>query len=181
MTPSTVSRFESCLETTSTITNGLWHFSKEYAFEKSTQARNMSAAIWAAGRGLDILLNINSDITSSDTELIFCNGGSQSIIFIDLASFAKFRIIDERPNFNASLEHPRIMATQVFDVRARGNMFTNTRHILGALRVSRFSLLDSVYACQLSKDQSLLFTANRGLNHITIYDYPSNERRLRVQ
>ena len=38
----------------------------------------------------------------------------------------------------------------------------------GALRVSRFSLLDSVYGCQLSRDQSLLFTANRGLNQISI-------------
>jgi hypothetical protein len=45
--------------------------------------------------------------------------------------------------------------------------------------LSRFAVLDSVYACQLSLDQSLLFTANRGLNHITIYDYPSN--RIRVQ
>jgi hypothetical protein len=42
-------------------------------------------------------------------------------------------------------------------------------------------LLDSVYACQLSADQSLMFTANRGLNHITIYDYPSGEIRFRVQ
>jgi len=41
-------------------------------------------------------------------------------------------------------------------------------------------MLDSVYACQLSNDQSLLFTANRGLNHITLYDYPSNQLRLRV-
>ena len=30
------------------------------------------------------------------------------------------------------------------------------------------------------EDQTLLFTANRGLNHITIYDYPSTELRLRV-
>jgi hypothetical protein len=37
-----------------------------------------------------------------------------------------------------------------------------------------------VYACQLSEDQTLLFTANRGLNHITVYDYPANEIRLRV-
>ena len=153
-------------------------FLKEYAFEIDAGEKHVRRH-WAAGR--EIPAHINSDITSSDTELIFCNGGSQSIIFIDLASFAHFRIIDERPDINASLEHPREMATQVFDVLARGNMFTNTRHILGALRVSRFSLLDSVYACQLSKDQSLLFTANRGLNHITIYDYPSNERRLRVQ
>ena len=153
-------------------------FLKEYVFEIDAGEKHVRRH-WAAGR--EIPAHINSDMTSSDTELIFCNGGSQSIVFIDLATFAKFRIIDERPNINVSLEHPREIATQVFDVLARGNMFTNTRHILGALRVSRFSLLDSVYACQLSKDQSLLFTANRGLNHITIYDYPSNERRLRVE
>ncbi len=46
--------------------------------------------------------------------------------------------------------------------------------------MSRFSLLDSVYACQLSADQSLLFTANRGLNCITIYDYPAGEVRIRT-
>jgi hypothetical protein len=36
------------------------------------------------------------------------------------------------------------------------------------------------YACQASEDQTLLFTANRELNHITVYDYPANEIRLRV-
>ena len=60
-------------------------------------------------------------------------------------------------------------------------MFTSSRHLLGALRVSRFSLLDSVYGCQLSRDQSLLFTANRGLNHITIYNYPGLDERMRVK
>ena len=69
---------------------------------------------------------------------------------------------------------------QAYDVLQRGNLFGNSQHILGALRVSRFSLLDSVYACQLSKDQRFLFTANRGLNHITVYDYPSNTIRLRA-
>jgi hypothetical protein len=72
------------------------------------------------------------------------------------------------------------VATQVYDVLQRGNVFGNSQHILGALKVSRFALLDSVYACQLSADQSLLFTANRGLNHISIYDYPSNRLRLRA-
>jgi hypothetical protein len=79
-----------------------------------------------------------------------------------------------------ALEHPREIATQVYDVLARGNMFTNSRHILGALRVSRFALLDSIYACQLSRDQTLLFTANRGLNHITVYDYPAGTVRARI-
>jgi hypothetical protein len=52
---------------------------------------------------------------------------------------------------------------------------------LSALRASRFTVLDSIYATMLSGDQSLLFTANRGMNHITIYDYPSNGVRLRVK
>ena len=153
-------------------------FLKEYAFEIDAAEKQVRRH-WSAGR--EIPAHINSDMTLSDKELIFCNGGSQSIVLIDLKSFASFRIIDERPDLTTSLERPREMATQVFDVLARGNVFTNTRHFLGALRVSRFSLLDSVYACQLSKDQGLLFTANRGLNHITIYDYPSTTRRLRVQ
>ncbi|MEM9780606.1 MAG: hypothetical protein AAF813_11835, partial [Pseudomonadota bacterium] len=63
---------------------------------------------------------------------------------------------------------------------SRGNVFGNSQYFLSALRVSRGSLLDSIYACQLSSDQRLLFTANRGLNHITVYNYPDNSVRLRV-
>lgn len=153
-------------------------FLKEYVFEINAKECQV-VRHWAAGR--EIPAHINSDMSLSDTELIFCNGGSQTIVFLDLESFSKFRIIDERPDIPTSLAHPREIATQVYDALARGNFFTNTRHFLGALRVSRFSLLDSVYACQLSADQRFLFTANRGLNHITIYDYPSNAIRLRVQ
>jgi hypothetical protein len=101
-------------------------------------------------------------------------------MLVDLASLAKYRFIDEKPTMQDQFDRPREIATQVFDILARGNIFTNGRHLLGALRVSRFSLLDSVYACQLSRDQSLLFTANRGLNHITIYDYPSATIRCRI-
>jgi hypothetical protein len=79
------------------------------------------------------------------------------------------------------LRHPRQVLTQVYDTFARGNFFTNSRHFVGALRVSRFTLLDSVYACQLSHDQSLLFTANRGMNHITVYNYPDASLRVRVK
>jgi hypothetical protein len=152
-------------------------FLKEYVFEIDAKGCQVTRH-WSAGR--EIPAHINSDMTLSDSELIFCNGGSQTIVCLDLQTFAKFRIIDERPDFAEALNHPREVATQIYDVLARGNVFTNTRHFLGALRVSRFSLLDSVYACQLSADQRFLFTANRGLNHITIYDYPSNELRLRV-
>jgi hypothetical protein len=153
-------------------------FLKEYAFEIDATAKRVLRH-WATGR--ETPAHINSDMTLSDKELIFCNGGSQSIVCIDLESFSNFRIIDERPDFKTAMEHPREMASQVYDALARGNVFTNSRHFLGALRVSRFTLLDSVYACQVSQDQRLLFTANRGLNHITVYDYPSAAIRLRVK
>lgn len=160
-----------------------WHdwgmaFLKEYAFEIDVASGTVQRH-WAAGR--EVPAHINSDICLSDSELIFCNGGSQSIVCVDLASFARYRFIDEKPDAQAQLDRPREVRTQVFDVLARGNLFTNARHLLGALRVSRFSLLDSVYACQLSKDQRLLFTANRGLNHISIYDYPEATLRVRVK
>jgi hypothetical protein len=152
-------------------------FLKEYVFEIDAQSKKV-VRHWATGR--ETPAHINSDITLSSRELIFCNGGSQSIIFLDLKSFAQFRMIDERPDMATQMQHPREIATQVYDSLARGNIFTNSRLFLGALRVSRFSLLDSVYACQLSRDESLLFTANRGLNHISIYNYPDNSLRLRV-
>jgi hypothetical protein len=152
-------------------------FLKEYAFEIDA-AEGRVLRHWSAGR--EVPAHINSDITLSATELIFCNGDSQSVILIDRESFARYRVVDERPPLEAQLARPREVATQVFDIFARGNVFTNSRHFLGALRVSRFSLIDSIYACQLNADQSLLFTANRGLNHVTIYDYPSTEVRLRV-
>lgn len=152
-------------------------FKKEYVFEIDAADAKV-VRHWSGGR--EIPAHINSDLTLSDTELIFCNGGSQTIVCIDLETFAKFRIIDEKPDLAAQLERPREVATQVYDALARGNVFTNSRHFLSALRVSRFSLLDSVYAAKLSKDQTLLFTANRGLNHITVYDYPAGTIRLRV-
>lgn len=152
-------------------------FQKEYVFEIDA-ANGQILRHWSAGR--EIPAHINSDMALSNTELIFCNGGSQSIVLLDRATFAHYRIIDEKPDVAAQLARPREVATQVYDILVRANVLTNSRHVLGALRVSRFSLLDSIYACQLSRDQSLLFTANRGLNHITIYDYPSAEVRLRV-
>ena len=150
---------------------------KEYAFEIDAGAKQVTRH-WAASR--EVPAHINSDVTISDSELIFCNGASQSIVCIDLKNFADFRVIDEKPDLRTAMEHPREMATQVYDTLARGSFFTNTRHFLGALRASRFTLLDSVYGCQLSKDQSLLFTANRGLNHLTVYNYPDASIRLRV-
>lgn len=150
---------------------------KEYVFEIDA-ASGQILRHWATGR--DTPAHINSDIAMSDSELIFCNGGSQSILFLELENMARYRMIDERPDPAALAQRPREVASQAYDVLARGNVFGNSQHILNALKVSRFSLLDSVYACQLSSDQRLLFTANRGLNHISIYDYPSNTLRLRA-
>lgn len=152
-------------------------FLKEYAFEIDA-AEGRVIRHWSAGR--EVPAHINSDITLSRNELIFCNGASQSVVLLDRDSFASFRIIDECPGMVEQFARPREVAAQVFEVFTRGNFFTNSRHFLSALRVSRFALLDSIYACQLSRDQTLLFTANRGLNHITIYDYPSTELRLRI-
>ena len=150
---------------------------KEYVFEIDAETKQVRRH-WATGR--ETPAHINSDIAISDSELIFCNGASQSILLLDLETFAHHRMIDERPDPGELAQRPRELVTQAYDVLARGNVFGNSQHILGALRVSRFSLLDSVYACQLSADQRLLFTANRGLNHITVYDYPSNRVRLRA-
>ncbi|MFT3976304.1 MAG: hypothetical protein QM688_04205 [Sphingomonas bacterium] len=159
-----------------------WHewgmaYLKEYVFEIDAE-KAMVRRHWATGR--ETPAHINSDIALSDRELIFCNGGSQSIMFVELDTLAHYRMIDEHPGAAELVKRPREVATQVLDTFARGNFFGNSQHFLGALRVSRGSLLDSVYACQLSRDQTLLFTANRGLNHISIYDYPSNALRLRV-
>ncbi len=150
---------------------------KEYVFEIDAVEMRVLRH-WATGR--ETPAHINSDIALSDSELIFCNGGSQSILFLELGDLARYRMIDEKPDAAALASRPREVATQVYDVLQRGNVFGNSQHVLGALKVSRFSLLDSVYACQLSADQSLLFTANRGLNHISVYDYPSNRLRLRA-
>jgi hypothetical protein len=159
-----------------------WHewgmaYLKEYAFEIDP-AEPAVRRHWAAGR--DIPAHINSDICVSDRELIFCNGGSASIVCVDLDSFAGYRVIDARPDLKDALTRPREMARTVVDSLSRGNLFTNSRHFVAALQVSHGSLLDSIYGCQLSADRSLLFTANRGLNQIVVYDYPSGAVRNRI-
>jgi hypothetical protein len=150
---------------------------KEYVYEIDAESGEVTRH-WTAGR--EVPAHINSDVTISSTELIFCTGGSQSLVLLDLESFADYRVVDERPDLAVQARHGRAAAAQVLDAFSRGSPVTNGRHYLNALRVTRGSLLDSVYACQLSADQTLLFTANRGLNSITVYDYPAMTVRLRV-
>ena len=159
-----------------------WHewgmaYFKEYVYEIDAETGQVLRH-WTGGR--EVPAHINSDVTISDTELIWCNGGSQSVVLLDLATFASYRIIDERPDAATQLRHGRAAATQVLDAFTRASPGPSSRQFVGALRVSRGSLLDSVYGCQLSADQTLLFTANRGLNHLSVYDYPSLRLRLRV-
>ena len=91
-------------------------------------------------------------MTISDSELIFCTGGSQTVVLVDLATMTQHRIIDENPGPLGSWEFPRQSLNTVGESLMRGNFFTNS-HLYGeALRVSRGSLIDGIYACQLSAD-----------------------------
>jgi hypothetical protein len=159
-----------------------WHewamaYFKEYVFEIDAESGEVRRH-WASGQ--DTPAHVNSDVTISDRELIYCNGGSSTIVMIDLENLRDFRIIDERPSTFSHLRAYRQASRSVVDSLTRGSAVPSSRHLLGALRVSRGRLVDGVYACQLSADQSLLFTANRGLNTITVYNYPENTVRLRV-
>ncbi len=150
---------------------------REYAYEIDAETGQILRH-WSAGR--EVPAHINSDVTISDRELIFSTGGSQTVVLIDLDSMRTHRIIDEHPGALSQWPLRRQAMATVADTFARGGMFTNAKHYAAALQVSRGALFDGVYACQLSADQSLLFTANRGQNHITVYDYPSLTLRLRV-
>ena len=158
-----------------------WHewgmaWLKEYVFEIDLE-RACVRRHWVAGR--DIPAHINSDVALSSRELLFCTGGSQTVIGVALDDLASWRIVvDEKPDMSEQLQRPREVASTVTGTLARGNIFTNSRLFAGALQVSRGTLLDSIYGCQLSADESLLFTANRGLNQISVYDYPSGKLRL---
>jgi hypothetical protein len=150
---------------------------REYAYEVDAESGQVLRH-WSADR--DLPAHINSDVTISDRELIFCTGGSHTVVLVDLATLSQHRIIDEHPGALEQWTHGRQAASTVTEALARGNVFGNAHLYASALKVSRGALLDGIYACQLSADQSLLFTANRGQNHITIYDYPSLQLRLRV-
>jgi hypothetical protein len=102
-----------------------------------------------------------------------------TVVLVSLDDMATTRFIDERPTSEEQWMHSRSAASTVVDAFARGNVFTDSNNFVAALQVSRGSLIDGIYACQLSADQSLLFTANRGRNHITVYDYPSLRLRDR--
>ncbi|HEX2704888.1 MAG TPA: hypothetical protein VHM65_03955 [Candidatus Lustribacter sp.] len=152
-------------------------YQRQYAFEIDLE-ECLVTRHWTGEPALPV--HVNSDVTISDTELIFCTGGSHSVVLVDLATLSRVRIIDEHPGALQSLAWSRESMTTLSQVVSRANPFTNAHLYASSLMVSRGALIDGIYACQLSADRSLLFTANRGQNHITVYDYPTLERRLRV-
>ena len=150
---------------------------RQYAFE--VDAEN-GAVLRHRVAARAVPAHINSDVTISRSELIFCTGGAHTVVLVDLDTMTEHRIIDEHPGVLESLARPRESVTSAVEALLRGNVFTNS-HLYGeSLRVSRGSLLDGIYACQLSADETLLFTAHRGLNQISIYDYPSLRLRHRI-
>lgn len=150
---------------------------RQYAFEVDAESGQVLRH-WVADR--DVPAHINSDVTISSQELIFCTGGSHTVVLVDLETMSRHRIIDEHPGALENWARPRESMATAVEALLRGNVFSNA-HLHGqALRVSRGSLFDGIYACQLSADETLLFTANRGQNHISIYDYPSLRLRQRV-
>jgi hypothetical protein len=150
---------------------------RQYAFEIDAEDGRV-VRHWAADR--DLPAHVNSDVTISDSELIFCTGGSHTVVLVDLLTLSHHRLIDEHPGALESLALTRQSASTVAEAFMRGNVFGNSHLYAESLRVSRGAFVDGIYACQLSADQTLLFTANRGQNHITVYDYPSLELRDRV-
>ena len=152
-------------------------YQREYVFEVDAE-EGAVLRHWSAER--DFPAHINSDATISDAELIFCTGGSHTVVLLDLATMTQHRLIDEHPGALEGLQRTRESASTVLETLARGNVFESSHIYAGSLKVSRGALFDGIYACQLSADQTLLFTANRGQNHISVYDYPSLTLRLRV-
>ena len=149
---------------------GAWRGCRQYAFEIDAE-HGQVLRHWVADR--DVPAHVNSDVTISDTELIFCTGGSHTVVLVDLETMTRHRIVDEHPGGLESWAYPRQSLTTVGESFMRANVLSNANLFAESFRVSRGSLIDGIYACQLSADQTLLFTANRGQNHITVYDYPS--------
>lgn len=151
---------------------------KEYAYEIDA-ATGTVVRHWATGQ--DTHAHVNSDVCLSDQELIYCNGASGTIMMIDRKSLSSYRILDARPDFFSRLGATRQRLRTILDSLTRGSIFTHGHQHLRAILVSRGAFLDSVYGCQLSANQGLLFTANRGLNSITIYNYPANTVKFTVK
>ena len=93
-TCSTPSRSGCCPATVATGRSGRWRYAREYAYEIDAETGQVLRH-WSAGR--EVPAHINSDVCISDSELIFCTGGSQTVVLVDLATMATHRLIEEKP------------------------------------------------------------------------------------
>jgi len=87
-------RFGCCpsgAETGSSV--GMAHL-RQYAYEIDAESGQILRH-WSAGK--EVPAHINSDVCISDTELIFCTGGSQTVVLLDLETMSNHRLIDEHP------------------------------------------------------------------------------------
>jgi hypothetical protein len=107
---------------------------KEYAFEIDAETGRVLRH-WVCSR--DVPAHINSDITISDREVIFCTGASQTILFIDRESFAHYRMIDERPDLKTLSSNKRALANSCCIVPRQP--IPDSRHLRQALRY-RFAI-----------------------------------------
>ena len=95
---------------------------REYAYEVDAETGQVLRH-WSADR--DLPAHINSDVTISDRELIFCTGGSHTVVLVDLATLSQHRIIDEHPGALEQWTHARQAASTVTEACSRGNVFGN--------------------------------------------------------
>jgi hypothetical protein len=153
---------------------GIAYF-KQYAYEVDAAANSLLRH-WTAHRSFPA--HLSSDVCISDSELIFCAPASHAIVFIDLTTFAKTRLLDDLPGPMTLLRSLRQIGSNMYETLTRGSLSRQSHQVFSAIEITRFTNLDGTYATQLSADQKLLFTAHRGVNQIIVYDYPSNERRL---
>ena len=106
-TCSTRCRSGSRRRTATTSTSGRWPTSRSTP-TRSTPRRGEVIRHWSAGR--EVPAHINSDVCISDTELIFCTGGSQTSCCSTSSRSPSYRLIDEHPtalNRRDTGEQPR--------------------------------------------------------------------------
>jgi hypothetical protein len=150
-------------------------FRKEYAFEIDARTKKV-VRHWAAGR--EVPAHINSDITLSERELIFCNGGSQSIVAIELENFARFRIIDERPDRLPAFGGPVVVvhrepgAELHHDLRLSGGGSADTGADARATDVSTLVVADGGSSAGLPSR-----SADRMMQHVSLRAKRSNPDR----
>ena len=88
---------------------GMAHL-RQYVYEIDAESGQILRH-WSAGK--EVPAHINSDICVSDTELIFCTGGSQTVVLVDLETMSNHRLIDEHPGLLGQWGYSRQLSATV--------------------------------------------------------------------